>query len=80
MLNAVNPEACLKDILSRIAVGHTTYRIAELMPWRTSFSTPAQSPSITITTRAIFQREPPTIKTDDIRLLELQNEAPRARG
>jgi transposase len=33
-LNGVNPEAYLKDILTRIADGHTSNRIAELMPWR----------------------------------------------
>jgi transposase len=33
-LNGLNPEAYLKDILSRIADGHPINRIDELMPWR----------------------------------------------
>jgi hypothetical protein len=33
-LNGLNPEAYLKDILSRIADGHPINRIAELLPWR----------------------------------------------
>jgi transposase len=43
-LNGLNPEAYLKQVLTRIANGHTINRIAELMPWRTTLSTPAQSP------------------------------------
>jgi transposase len=43
-LNGLNPETYLKDILTRIANGHTINRIAELMPWRTTLSNPAQSP------------------------------------
>jgi transposase len=44
-LNEVNPEAYLRDILTRIADGHPINRIAELMPWRISGSTPAQTRS-----------------------------------
>jgi transposase len=33
-LNAVNPEAYLKDVLTRIADGHPINRIDELTPWR----------------------------------------------
>src|SRR5437764_1448586 len=33
-LNGLNPEAYLKDILTRIADGHPINRIDELMPWR----------------------------------------------
>ncbi len=33
-LNGLNPEAYLKDILTRIAEGHPINRIDELMPWR----------------------------------------------
>jgi transposase len=33
-LNGLNPEAYLKDILSRIADGHPINRIDELLPWR----------------------------------------------
>jgi len=33
-LNAVNPEAYLRDTLGRIAEGHPINRIGELMPWR----------------------------------------------
>jgi len=43
-LNALNPEAYLKDILTRIADGHPINRISELVPWRMTTATPAQSP------------------------------------
>jgi hypothetical protein len=43
-LNGLNPGAYLKDILTNIVDGHTINRIAELMPWRTTFPTPPQSP------------------------------------
>ena len=33
-LNGVNPEAYLRDTLTRIAQGHPISRIDELMPWR----------------------------------------------
>jgi transposase len=33
-LNAVNPEAYLKDILTEIADGHPVNWINELTPWR----------------------------------------------
>ena len=33
-LNGVNPEAYLKDILTKIADGHPINRIDELTPWR----------------------------------------------
>jgi transposase len=33
-LNGLNPEAYLRDILAKIADGHTINRIAELVPWR----------------------------------------------
>ena len=42
-LNGLNPEAYLKDILTRIADGHPINRIAELMPWR--MTAPASAPS-----------------------------------
>ena len=32
-LNGVTPEADLTDTLSKIATGHPTSRISELMPW-----------------------------------------------
>ena len=32
-LNDINPEAYLRDTLSRIADGHPINRIEELMPW-----------------------------------------------
>ncbi len=43
-LNALNPEAYLKDILTRIADGHPINRIAELVPWHMAAAPPAQSP------------------------------------
>ena len=43
-LNGVNPEAYLKDVLTRIADGHPINRIAELMPWCTTTAPPAQPP------------------------------------
>ena len=43
-LNGVNPEAYLKDILTRIANGHPINRIADLMPWSAITAAPAQSP------------------------------------
>jgi len=43
-LNGVNPEAYLKDILTRIADGHPINRIVELMPWRMTAAIPAQPP------------------------------------
>ena len=43
-LNGLNPEAYLKDILTRIANGHPINRIAELMPWRIAAPSPAPSP------------------------------------
>ena len=40
-LNGLNPEAYLKNVLTRIAEGHPINRIDELMPWRmTSASDP----------------------------------------
>jgi hypothetical protein len=33
-LNGLNPEAYLKDILAKIAEGHTINRIDDLLPWR----------------------------------------------
>ena len=33
-LNGVNPEAYLKNTLTKIAEGHPINRIVELMPWR----------------------------------------------
>jgi transposase len=42
-LNDLNPEAYLKDILTRIADGHPINRIAALMPWRMAIATPHSS-------------------------------------
>jgi hypothetical protein len=41
-LNGLNPEAYLKDILTRIADGHPINRIDELMPWRMASATALQ--------------------------------------
>ena len=41
-LNGLNPEAYLKDILTRIADGHPINRIDELMPWRMASATVLQ--------------------------------------
>jgi hypothetical protein len=41
-LNGLNPEAYLKDILTRIADGHPINRIDELMPWRMALATAPQ--------------------------------------
>jgi len=43
-LNGVNPEAYLKDVLTKIADGHTINRIDELLPWRLTSADPAQAP------------------------------------
>jgi transposase len=43
-LNGLNPEADLKDILIKIAEGHTINRIDELMPWRMNQATKPQTP------------------------------------
>jgi transposase len=40
-LNGLNPEAYLKDVLTRIADGHPINRIVELMPWSITAATPA---------------------------------------
>ena len=42
-LNGVNPEAYLKDTLTRIADGHPINRIDELLPWR-MIAAPAPQP------------------------------------
>jgi hypothetical protein len=42
-INGLNPEAYLRDILAKIADGHTINRIAELVPWR---MTPAAATSL----------------------------------
>lgn len=41
-LNDLNPEAYLKDVLTRIANGHPINRINELMPWRMAKATAPQ--------------------------------------
>lgn len=41
-LNGRNPEAYLKDLLTRIAEGHPINRIDELLPWRLGAADPAQ--------------------------------------
>jgi transposase len=33
-LNGLNPETYLRDILAKIAEGHTINRITDLVPWR----------------------------------------------
>jgi hypothetical protein len=43
-LNGLNPEAYLKDILTRIADGHPINRIAELIPWPMAAACSAPSP------------------------------------
>ncbi len=43
-LNGVNPEAYLKDVLTRIADGHPINRIGELLPRRISTPPPGQAP------------------------------------
>ena len=37
-LNGVDPEAWLRDVLTRVADGHPVNRIAELMPWLSQYS------------------------------------------
>jgi transposase len=44
LLNGLNPEAYLKDILTKIAEGHTINRIDELMPWRMASAAQPQPP------------------------------------
>ena len=41
-LNGLNPEAYLKDVLTRIAQGHPINRIDELLPWRMVTPLPPQ--------------------------------------
>ena len=41
-LNGLNPEAYLKDVLTRIAEGHPINRIDELTPWRMAAATHPQ--------------------------------------
>jgi transposase len=43
-LNGANPEAYLKDVLTRIAERHPINRINELMPWRITAANAAQPP------------------------------------
>ena len=43
-LNGLNPEAYLRDTLTRIAEGHPINRIEELLPWRTKQPPAAQPP------------------------------------
>jgi transposase len=43
-MNGANPEAYLKDVLTKIADGHPINRIGELMPWKTTNAPPAQPP------------------------------------
>ena len=43
-LNALNPETYLRDILTKIAEGHTINRIDELVPWRMIPATATSSP------------------------------------
>lgn len=42
-LNGVDPEAWLRDVLSRIAEGHPANCIGELMPWAWSPSSPCSA-------------------------------------
>jgi hypothetical protein len=44
LLNGLNPETYLKDILTKIASGHTINRIDELMPWRMAAAAESQPP------------------------------------
>jgi transposase len=44
LLNGLNPEVYLKDILTKIAEGHTINRIDELMPWRMASAAQPQPP------------------------------------
>ncbi len=44
VLNGQNPEAYLKDILTRIAAGHPIKRIAELLPWNLNDDVSGQTP------------------------------------
>jgi transposase len=39
-LNGLNPETYLRDTLAKIAEGHTINRIDELVPWRTTTTSP----------------------------------------
>ena len=39
-MNGVNPEAYLRDVLTRIADGHPINRITELLPWRSTAASP----------------------------------------
>jgi hypothetical protein len=43
-LLGLNPEAYLKDILTKIADGHPINRIAELLPWRMTAPSSASAP------------------------------------
>jgi transposase len=43
-MNGANPEAYLKDVLTRIADGHPINRIGALMPWKTTNAPPARPP------------------------------------
>jgi transposase len=43
-LNGLNPEVYLKDVLTKIAEGHTINRIDELMPWRMTPTAQPQPP------------------------------------
>ena len=43
-MNGENPEAYLKDVLTKIADRHPINRIGELMPWKTTNTPPAQPP------------------------------------
>ncbi|MHB8817153.1 MAG: IS66 family transposase [Steroidobacteraceae bacterium] len=43
-MNGANPQAYLKDVLTKIADGHPINRIGELMPWKTTNAPPAQPP------------------------------------
>jgi hypothetical protein len=37
-LNDVNPEACIRDILAKIADGHPIIKIDALLPWQAKSS------------------------------------------